>query len=156
MSIGKFLEIKRIQKDVVKNSKTIYDKSYLTEKLFPISNNFIKIGEKEYDLEEVLLNKIKLDNNINKSILKEFENIYYKLDYIIKEKKEFINKLNGLELELNLNTNKLYNLKNNNAYKLLFAFDEKFSSIINFNEIFSDNIKFTNDCYFFAMEKDIY
>lgn len=150
MSINKFLEIKRTQKDIIKKTKTIYEKDYLIKKLFPISNNLIKIGEKEYELEELLLNKIKLDENINKTILREFENINSKLDYVIKEKKYLTNKIDRIELELNSNIKKLYDLKNNNAYKLIFAFEEKFSSVIAFNEIFSDNIITTNNCYFFC------
>lgn len=149
MELNKFIEIKNFQKDIIKNSSTYFNKNNYKKKLFPIINNFIKIGEQEYDIEEILLDKIKLDENIKKNLLHEYEETYNKIDFIIKNKKEKINNLNKIIYELENNIDKLSKLKNNNAYKLLFAFDELYKSVIIFNTIFKDNITENNDTYCF-------
>lgn len=149
MELDKFIEIRNFQKDIIKNSSTYFNKNNYKKKLFPINNNFIKIGEKEYDIEEILLDKVQLDENLKISILQEYEYIYNKIDYIIKSKIEKINELNKIIYELDNNINKLSVLKNNNAYKLLFAFDELYKSVIIFNTIFKDNIIENNDTYCF-------
>lgn len=150
MKINKFFEIKNNQQKLLtKNSFKTLTRSENKESLFPREKDKLQIGNKKFEIEKLLLNKIKISNELVEDIVHELRQLYLKeVQLYLKNKgllEEIINKTKTIDKKIT----EAISLKNNSVKDILNVISNKYKNIISKQIIFKDNLNISNSKYTF-------
>lgn len=150
MILKDYFKTKNKHRDIILDlSSEFSDIVTSKEKVFKTNNEFIYIGEKKYPIEDLVLNKIPITDDLIKSLEEELNVIKNKFVYAIKYKKDLLNKLDNKINILNSLINETISNKNNKVIDILNVINNSYSNILNLNTVYTDNVLLDNDNYLF-------
>ena len=157
MELKDFFKIKNIHKDIVLNSS--YSMSELQERkdaVFKIKGNYIYIGENKYEIEDLLLSKIPINDNLIQTLEDELHLIIYKFLYAKKIKLDLINYIDKKINELDYLSDSVLSNRNNNVIDIINVINNSYKNILTTNYVYLDNLILNkNDYLFFNGERTV-
>ena len=157
MKLEDYFITKNRHKDILLSSSASLSRVPINkEKVFKIIGDYIYIGEEKFLLEDLLLNKIPLTDNVLETIEAELQNIVYKFIYSKKYKQDLINTLDRkMEFLDKLITNVLSN-RNDKVIDVLSIINHSYKNLVTTKTMYLDNILLDkNDYLFFNGERII-
>lgn len=157
MKLEDYFITKNRHKDILLSSSASLSRVPINkEKVFKITGDYIYIGEEKFLLEDLLLNKIPLTDNVLETIEAELQNIVYKFVYSKKYKQDLINTLDRkIEFLDKLITNVLSN-RNDKVIDVLSIINHSYKNLVTTKTVYLDNILLDkNDYLFFNGERTI-
>lgn len=150
MELKEHLEVKNIHKDIILNTvsklATIIETK---DEVFKKNDEYIWIGEEKYDLEELMLNKIPLTDNIIKTIEDELMLIKERFLFSLKYKNDKIDEINNKLEELEQLTNQVLSNRNAKVIDILNVISNSYQNILTLDTLYTDNLELSNGNYLF-------
>ena len=150
MELKEYYSIKNRHKDMILNSSTsLSEIPKQKDKIFKIKKDYIYIGEDKFLVEDFLLNKIPITDNIVKTIEDELHIIVYRFLYAKKYKKDKINIINRKISELDNLINKVLSNRNNKVLDVLNVVKNSYKNILTSEAVYLDNVLIDKNNYLF-------
>ena len=150
MELKDFFKTKNIHKDIILNlSTSLSDINIKKDKVFKTNNEYIYIGEKKYLLEDLVLNKIPLSEEVIHTLEEELHTIVYKFLYAKNSKKDMISQIDNKIKLINDLTNQIYKNRNHKVIDILNVMSNSYKNIVTTNIVYADNVLLDKENYLF-------
>lgn len=153
----KYLSIKNLQKDFLLNTKSSLSKIKTKKDIvFKKDNEFIYIGENKYSLEDLVINKIPITEEICKVFEDELLLLKDKIYFYINNKLDMINDITNKIQQIESLTELVMSYRNNKVLEVLNAIRNEYKNILEYIVVYSDNLLLKNhNILFFNGERTI-
>lgn len=150
MKLKDFFKTKNRHKDIILNlSTSMSELPKSKEQVFKINGDYIYIGENKYNIEDLLLNKIPLTDDLMQTLEDELQLIVYKFLYSKKKKLDLITYVNNKIKELDKLSNLVLSNRNHNVIDILNVINNSYKNIVTTKIVYSDNVILNNNDYLF-------
>lgn len=141
----KYLTIKNLQKDILLNTKSsLLDIKTKKDIIFKKDNEFIYIGENKYSLEDLVINKIPITEELCKVFEDELLLLKDKMYFNIINKLDMVNDITNKIQQIESLTELVMSYKNNKVLEVLNTIRNEYSNILEYILIYSDNLVLKN------------
>lgn len=150
IELKEFFKTKNRHKDIIlETSTSMSEITEQKEKVFKMDKEFIYIGEDKFQLEDFVLGKIPITDNLIKTLEDELYRIKNRFLYAINYKKDMINFIDKKISELDTLIDTVMSNRNSKVIEILNVINNSYKNIINLNTVYTDNILLDKSDYLF-------
>lgn len=153
----KYLKLKKIQKDLLLNTKlSLLEVKTKKDNVFKKDSDYIYIGENKYSLEDLVINKIPITEEICKVFEDELLLLKDKMYFNLNNKLDMIKDINNKIKQIESLTKLVMSYKNDKVLEVLNAIRNEYKNILEYVIVYSDNLVLKNhNILFFNGERTI-
>ena len=152
-----YLKLKTIHKDLLMNTKhSLKNIKIKKENVFKKDNEFIYIGENKYSLEDLVINKIPITEELCKSLEDELLLLKDKMYFYLNNKSDLVKEITEKIKILEKLTDDIMNCRNSKVLDVLKAIRNEYKNILEYIVVYSDNLLLKNhNILFFNGEREL-
>jgi hypothetical protein len=153
----KYLKIKNLHKDILLNTKSsLLDIKKKKDIVFNIDNEYICIGENKYYLEDLVINKIPITEELCKTFEDELLLIKDKMYFHLNNKLDMIKDITNKIKQIETLTELVMSYRNDKVLDVLKAIRNEYKNILEYIVVYSDNLLLKNhNILFFNGEREL-
>ena len=153
----KYLKIKNLHKDILLNTKSsLLDIKKKKDIVFNRNNEYICIGENKYSLEDLVINKIPITEELCKTFEDELLLIKDKMYFHLKNKLDMIKDITNKIKQIETLTELVMSYRNDKVLEVLNVIRNEYKNILEYVVIYSDNLILKNhNILFFNGEREL-